>query len=82
MVWLEIETIMGRNHMNNKVKPMAWLPSLVMLSLAGCAPAKQEEVTQAADFDQTVSTQPVTLKLLVNAVRLSDLEFQTIFYDR
>lgn len=60
--------------MNNYFTKVLLLSIIVLFLIAGCAKSGKSNAPQ-------VSTDPVTLKLYVNVVRLSDLEYQTFFLE-
>lgn len=66
-------------------KRSKWFPLVLLAAVvtaAGCSTAKREEPVQAAaNVGFQVSKEPVTLKLYVNVVRLSDLEYQAFFVE-
>jgi multiple sugar transport system substrate-binding protein len=72
--------------MINPCKPIVWASVVSLLALGGCSAAKPEEKAAAGDPKSStpavkVSTDPVTLKFFVHAVRLTDTEFQKFIVD-
>ncbi|TVY08892.1 ABC transporter substrate-binding protein [Paenibacillus cremeus] len=75
--------------MANHLRKLTIALNIAALSLAGCSAAKPAEPAPAAadqpksaeKSDFVVSTEPITLKLYANVVRLSDIEYKNFFID-
>jgi multiple sugar transport system substrate-binding protein len=67
--------------MTGKWKKIAITLIAAAFVLAGCGGGKSDNSGKQAEEEFVVPTDPVTLKFYVNVVRLTDVEYQSIFID-